>query len=89
MFGACRVGGETPPSQPPRRQRSVVRAILAILRPIKIIVEKHDDGYVGYPVGMRGAVVGEGDTYDEALADVRSAIRFHIETFGAEAFLDK
>jgi predicted RNase H-like HicB family nuclease len=55
---------------------------------IKIIVEKHDDGYVGYPVGMRGVVVGEGDTYDEALADVRSAIQFHIETFGADAFMD-
>lgn len=55
---------------------------------IKIIVEKHDDGYVGYPVGMRGVVVGEGDTYDEALADVRSAIQFHIDTFGADAFLD-
>jgi predicted RNase H-like HicB family nuclease len=55
---------------------------------IKIIVEKHEDGYVGYPVGMRGVVVGEGDTYAEALADVRSAIQFHIETFGADAFLD-
>ena len=55
---------------------------------IKIIVEKHDDGYVGYPVGMRGVVVGEGDTYGEALADVGSAIQFHIETFGADAFLD-
>jgi predicted RNase H-like HicB family nuclease len=55
---------------------------------IKIIVEKHDDGYVGYPVGMRGVVVGEGDTYDEALADVRSAIRCHIEEFGADAFMD-
>ena len=55
---------------------------------IKIIVEKHDDGYVGYPVGMRGVVVGEGDTYAEALADVRSAIQFHIETFGADAFVD-
>jgi predicted RNase H-like HicB family nuclease len=53
---------------------------------IKIIVEKHDDGYVGYPVGMRGVVVGEGDTYAEALADVRSAIKCHIEEFGAEAF---
>jgi predicted RNase H-like HicB family nuclease len=28
--------------------------------------------------------VGQGDTYDEALADVKSAISFHIETFGAE-----
>jgi predicted RNase H-like HicB family nuclease len=53
---------------------------------IKIIVEKHDDGYVAYPVGMRGVVIGEGDTYAEALADVRSAIQFHVETFGAGAF---
>jgi predicted RNase H-like HicB family nuclease len=29
-------------------------------------------------------VVGEGDTYEEALADVKSAIQFHIETFGPE-----
>jgi len=26
--------------------------------------------------------VGEGDTYEEALNDVRSAILFHVETFG-------
>jgi predicted RNase H-like HicB family nuclease len=56
---------------------------------IKIIVEKHDDGYVAYPVGMRGVVVGEGDTYSEALMDVRSAIKFHVETFGVEAFADE
>jgi predicted RNase H-like HicB family nuclease len=54
-------------------------------RQFKIIVEKHSDGYVAYPLGMRGIVVGEGDSYDEALADVKSAIRFHIETFGDEA----
>ena len=29
-------------------------------------------------------IVGEGDTLDEAVADVTSAIKFHIETFGAE-----
>jgi predicted RNase H-like HicB family nuclease len=50
----------------------------------KIIVEKHPDGYVAYPLGLKGIVVGEGDTYEEALADVKSAIRFHIETFGQE-----
>jgi predicted RNase H-like HicB family nuclease len=55
---------------------------------VKIIVEKHPDGYVAYPIGMKGVVVGEGDTYDEALADVKSAIRFHIETFGASAVSD-
>ena len=51
---------------------------------IKVIVEKHPDGYVAYPLGLKGVVVGEGDTYEEALTDVRSAIRFHIETFGDE-----
>jgi predicted RNase H-like HicB family nuclease len=55
-----------------------------MLRDIKLIIEKHPDGYVAYPLGLKGAVIGAGDTYEEALADVKSAIRFHIETFGAE-----
>ncbi|MGF1567721.1 MAG: type II toxin-antitoxin system HicB family antitoxin [Nodosilinea sp.] len=54
------------------------------MKNIKIIVERHSDGYIAYPLGIQGIVVGEGDTYEEALADVRSAIRFHIETFGVE-----
>ncbi len=53
-------------------------------RQIKIIVEKHSDGYVAYPLGLQGVVVGEDDTYQQALADVRSAIAFHMETFGSE-----
>lgn len=57
------------------------------MRSIKIIVEKHADGYVAYPLGVQGVVVGQGDTYEEALNDVKSAIAFHIETFGA-AVLD-
>jgi len=55
------------------------------MQPIKIIIEKHPDGYVAYPIGIKGIVVGEGDTYEEALADVKSAIQFHIETFGRES----
>ncbi|EMY77254.1 hypothetical protein LEP1GSC060_3029 [Leptospira weilii serovar Ranarum str. ICFT] len=31
-------------------------------------------------------VVRQGDGYEEALNDVRSAIRFHIETFGEDVF---
>jgi len=54
------------------------------MRQFKIVVEKHPDGYVAYPLGLKGVVVGEGDTYEQALADVKSAIRFHIETFGKE-----
>lgn len=53
---------------------------------VKIIIEKHADGYVSYPIGLKGVVVGQGDTYDEALQNIRSAINFHIETFGDEAF---
>ncbi len=51
------------------------------MRPIKIIIEKHPEGYVAYPLGLNGVVVGEGDTYEEAFTDVKSAIKFHIETF--------
>lgn len=54
------------------------------MRSFKIVVEKHPDGYVGYPLGLKGVVVGEGETYEEALADVKSAIHYHIETFGRE-----
>ncbi len=54
------------------------------MKQVKVIVEKHPDGYVAYPLGCKGVVVGEGDSYEEALADVKSAIRFHVETFGAD-----
>ncbi len=52
----------------------------------KIIVEKHADGYVAYPLELKGVVVGQGENFDEALADVKSAIVFHIETFGPEIY---
>jgi predicted RNase H-like HicB family nuclease len=52
---------------------------------LKIIVEKHRDGFVAYPLGLKGVVVGEGNTYKKAMADVKSAIRFHIDTFGKQA----
>ena len=56
------------------------------MRQYKIIVEKHSDGYVAYPLGLKGVVVGQGDTYEKALSDVKSAIRFHIEYFGEDVF---
>ena len=54
------------------------------MRQIKVIVEKNSDGYIAYPLGIKGVVVGQGDSYEEALADVKSAIQFHIESFGSE-----
>jgi predicted RNase H-like HicB family nuclease len=59
------------------------------MKSLKILIEKHADGYVAYPLGLKGVVVGEGDSYEEALADVKSAIRFHVETFGAEVLEDE
>ena len=53
---------------------------------LKLVIEKHTDGFVSYPLGLKGVFVGQGDTYEEALADVESAINFHIETFGKDAF---
>lgn len=55
---------------------------------IKIIIEQHPDGYIAYPVGLQGVVIGQGETFQDALDDVKSAIAFHLETFGAGIFQD-
>jgi len=54
------------------------------MQSFKIIVEKQTDEYIAYPLGLKGIVVGEGDTYEETVTDVTSAIQFHIKTFGQE-----
>lgn len=56
---------------------------------LKIVVEKHPEGYLAYPLGPKGVVVGEGDTYEAALADCQSAVRFHLETFGPDALAEE
>jgi predicted RNase H-like HicB family nuclease len=58
------------------------------MREVSIIVEQHDDGFIAYPVGLKGIVVAEGDSLEEAVQDLKSAIEFHIETFGREALED-
>lgn len=66
------------------KRKSKTRGKRASTEAFKIVVEKHADGYVAYPLGLKGVVVGQGDSYEQAMADVKSAIRFHIETFGKE-----
>ena len=56
----------------------------ANMHSVRVVVEKCEDGYIAYPLGLKGVVVGQGHTYEEALADVKSAIQFHVETFGRE-----
>jgi predicted RNase H-like HicB family nuclease len=71
----------------PEEQLLLISVIYTMMQEhYNIIVEKHPEGYVAYPLGLNGVIVGEGNTYEEALADVHSAIKFHIETFGDEAF---
>ena len=65
-------------------QKKDEERILSAMRQIKVIVEKNLDGYIAYPLGVKGVVVGQGNSYEEALADVKSAIQFHIESFGSE-----
>ena len=50
------------------------------MKKLKFVLEKHRDGYVAYPLGLKGAVVGEGASYESAFADARSAAAFHIES---------
>jgi hypothetical protein len=52
---------------------------------MKIIIEKGQNAYLVYPVGIKCIEVGEGDSYEETLADGKSAIRFHRGTFGPDA----
>ena len=56
---------------------------------VRVIVEKHPDGYVAYPLGVKGVIVGQGDSYQAALEDVRSAISLHMEIFGPNTFVDE
>ena len=58
------------------------------MKQIKVVIEKHADGDIAYPVGARGTVVGQGETYEQALHDVQSALKFHAETFGREVMED-
>lgn len=59
-------------------------SVSAVRKRVKLVIERTEDGYIAYPLGLRGVVVAQGDSYEEALREVQSAVRFHIETFGQE-----
>lgn len=53
---------------------------------LEIVVERNSDGCVEQPLGRpSGVVVGQGDSYEEALSDHRPAIAFHVATSGDAA----
>lgn len=51
---------------------------------IKIVVEQHPDTFIAYPLSVEGAVVGQGDTAEEAFNQCVSALQAHVEAFGPE-----
>ena len=52
------------------------------MKQFKIVVEKHPDIYVAYPLGLKGVVVGQGETFGPEQIDVDQPI---LEAFIAEA----
>lgn len=58
------------------------------MKQVKVVVERHSDGYAASPLGMVGTVIGAGDTREDALAGVKSATAFHVETFGSRVLED-
>ena len=53
-------------------------------RRFKIIIQRTPERYAAYPIGLRGVVVSDGETFEGVLANVKQAITFHIETFGED-----
>jgi predicted RNase H-like HicB family nuclease len=49
---------------------------------IRFLVEEHPDGFVAYPLGVEGVVIGQGETAAEAISDARSALSSHVAAFG-------
>jgi predicted RNase H-like HicB family nuclease len=54
------------------------------MRAIQILVEKHDDGFIAYPLDVHGGCVGQGDSHAKALADCQRVLKAHVATFGRE-----
>jgi predicted RNase H-like HicB family nuclease len=43
-----------------------------------VVVEKDEDGYFAYCPQLQGCYT-QGDTYEEAIINIRDAIKLHIE----------
>ena len=43
-----------------------------------VVIEKDEEGYFAVCPGLQGCYT-QGDTYEEALANVKDAIRLHVE----------
>jgi predicted RNase H-like HicB family nuclease len=60
---------------------------MSMSKEIRFLVEEHPDGFVAYPLGVEGVVIGQGDSAEEAISDARSALRSHLEAFGESVLI--
>ena len=45
---------------------------------VSVVIEKDSDGYYAFCPELQGCQ-SQGDTYEEALANIRDAVRLHIQ----------
>ncbi len=64
---------------------SGARWAAAVKKKLTIIAEHHADGWVAYPTGLKGLIVGLGKTSEGAVEDVRSGVKFRVATFGEDS----
>jgi hypothetical protein len=57
-------------------------SITAAGQRFRVHLERAEDGWLAYPDGINGVLVVQGDTAAEALANLKSALRFHRDSFG-------
>jgi len=55
----------------------------------KVIFEPQEEGGYTVTVPSLPGCISEGDTYDEALANIREAISLYMESLQADGFLKK
>ncbi len=54
-----------------------------MFRRINIIIEKDNDGYYAYSPELEGCQ-SQGDSFDEALKNIKEAIKLYIETLSED-----
>ena len=50
------------------------------MKQIKIIFEKHPDACIAYPIGLKGVIIGEGNTYEEVIANLQTFKHYNLKS---------
>jgi predicted RNase H-like HicB family nuclease len=53
-----------------------------VTRRVGVSVQQTGGGFIAHAIGLQGVIVSDGASLEEALSNLKSAIAFHLETFG-------